>query len=1741
MGKFTKVLSTVALLFTLLFSNSAKASHFKGGDIYFECVGNGVYKLVFNCYYSCETFSSTPYPPSQIQWTLTSSCPSVPTTLTASSSSSSTAVDVPLYCHNILTTCDYPYSSQAPPPGTPDGTLIVQYVSDTFSIPAGCTVSAEITQGNRNAAISNLQNPSGTYIDIVASVTTPANNTCQSNPQFANFPVNIFCIGENANFSQGALDFSGDSITYTLINPRDFGGNPIPFVAGCSATNPLGAPNTFASTFTFDNATGNVNFTPTQSGNYVMAMQVNAYKNGVLVSTTMRDIQIVVINCVSQDNPPHLVNFFDSASVTGGIVYDSTHVGVCPGSLLQFTLKATDQDSLNYVKDSANFAQILPGSIIFVTHTGTTFDTATLHVTWTPQNSDSGYHYIFLTVSDTFCPRPGMRTYPFVVSVLTGLYAGANQVYCNGGQPVTISAHGANHYIWTDSATGGPPIGVISYSPDSSSITVAPPSNTGYIVHGDLLGSCKNIDTVTIFNAPIYTLATHAQDSAICKYTTTVISVTATPSSVGPFTYSWTPAANVVSPAAATTTIKPLLNDTWFHVRASSVGGCVISDSVKVSISGAAPRLSILPSNNNVCPGDTVTLYGTAFAENLVTCGLVDTCPDNTILSSQSVGSDLSSVTAIETPYSGFYPAARTQYLITAAEMNAAGLSSGAITDISFYVSQLNSTLGYDSFTVSMGCTSLDSLRGFVNNLQEVAPSVQVFPNLGWSPHPFTHFYNWDGYSNLVVQVCYTRTSTNFDNDDYVAYNPTAYNGSVVYSRDFGSGANGCSLNAPTLSNNRPNIKIGMCSPNVLTYQWTPATLLCDTCAITQVIVRSDSTYTLTVRDNNCVNDSSVKITINKNIAIHALPDTTLCSHDTVALNVILSNPPPSLCLPNYNVTSIPYSAIPGAGFLVPGSDYFDASGNNSQDDATAGPYNIGFNFPFYCQSYNQFWVNSNGWISFVNPYPATTAAQERTAQTLPPSAADMNPQKMIVLMMGDYYLSPGGAGNIKYFVSGTAPNRVFVVQFIGMQEFFTAGVTTSGEMHMYEGSGVIDILIQSSNYTGVNHTTGIKETTGIGVAAPGRNNAPYTVSTPEAWRFTPQNGPSVVLGPTVWSPNISLSNDSIVNPRAYPSSTQTYYVDETLTINQFTNPTTCHVRDSVKITTTSFSHHVTASPVIICPGDTSRLTFVSANSISNYSWTPASQLTGATTADPLATVYDTTRFYVVATDISGCRGYDTVTVNVYPTQHPVINPDTAICYSDSVLLHVNGSYSNYQWYMIDTTTGAHVPVSTNSTLIVHPSGYYIVRVKVPSATCFYFSDTVHVDSFTRQHLYVISSGPDSFCTGGNVVLQTTQGLNNYQWTPAGGGAQAVPVQTSGDYSYTAFDLHHCSLFSDTAHIRVTDPPSITYNNYKPTLCPTDTDLIIVTTTPAGVPVFWSLNGAQIATGDSLVTYIAGNYTVVASLGCPDTSTFVLTGAASPVVTLDHTGPISACACDTSITVAAIVNPASASDIYTWSADSSHGSTYAIDSSGTYRVTVSDVNHCTATTGISATLTCPRVVVSATLNTIFPSDTTILSAIPAGGSVLTAYQWTPSGYILDSTASSTGATAQHPGTDTFYVKVTDNNGCTNTVPILITVVEQGNFKMATAFTPNGDGKNDNFYPVLNGPNSSSKVISFRIYNRWGQLVYNNPNAPGWDGGYGGTPQATDTYVYFVTVESPDPNDATKRIQKSVEGSFQLFR
>jgi hypothetical protein len=185
MKNFTRITCAFFVFAMTLLTHPVQASHLKGGDTYFECVGTGgQYVLVFSCYYACEATSIAPDPdPADFSWTLTSSCGTVPATITAATAT--TAADVPLYCTGVLTQCDYGFPYSNAPPGAPVGTLVITYTSAPFTIPPGCTVTADMYFSARNAAISNLTNPSSHGINIETTITAPLSGSCQYNPLFA--------------------------------------------------------------------------------------------------------------------------------------------------------------------------------------------------------------------------------------------------------------------------------------------------------------------------------------------------------------------------------------------------------------------------------------------------------------------------------------------------------------------------------------------------------------------------------------------------------------------------------------------------------------------------------------------------------------------------------------------------------------------------------------------------------------------------------------------------------------------------------------------------------------------------------------------------------------------------------------------------------------------------------------------------------------------------------------------------------------------------------------------------------------------------------------------------------------------------------------------------------------------------------------------------------------------------------------------------------------------------------------------------------------------------------------------------------------------------------------------------------------------------------------------------------------------------------------------------------------------
>ena len=98
--------------------------------------------------------------------------------------------------------------------------------------------------------------------------------------------------------------------------------------------------------------------------------------------------------------------------------------------------------------------------------------------------------------------------------------------------------------------------------------------------------------------------------------------------------------------------------------------------------------------------------------------------------------------------------------------------------------------------------------------------------------------------------------------------------------------------------------------------------------------------------------------------------------------------------------------------------------------------------------------------------------------------------------------------------------------------------------------------------------------------------------------------------------------------------------------------------------------------------------------------------------------------------------------------------------------------------------------------------------------------------------------------------------------------------------------------------------------------------------------------------------------------------------------------------------------------------------------------------------------------------------------------------------------------------DQIYVlTVTNSQGCEDRDTLRINVFDHADIYVPTAFTPNDDGKNDVLRVVAPG---FRQLLFFRIYNRWGQLVFETKDMnKGWNGAIQNRPLASDVYVWIV--------------------------
>jgi gliding motility-associated-like protein len=251
----------------------------------------------------------------------------------------------------------------------------------------------------RNNAITSLQNPGNQNLYLRTEMNRQV-VACNNSPQFGTSPTPYYCVGQQINYNPGAFDADGDSLAYDLIQPRTTNNAVIPFATNYSLTQPI-RNGGGAGAVQVDPITGTLTCIPNIQQVAVVTYRVREYRNGVLIGSVTRDVQVVVRPCLGNTSPT-------ATGVNGTGNYTTT---VCAGTPVSFTINTNDLNAGQGTSITWNNA--IPGATF--TASGTPFQTATF--TWTPTIADIGNNTFAVQVDDDACPLSGTNQYGYTIIV----------------------------------------------------------------------------------------------------------------------------------------------------------------------------------------------------------------------------------------------------------------------------------------------------------------------------------------------------------------------------------------------------------------------------------------------------------------------------------------------------------------------------------------------------------------------------------------------------------------------------------------------------------------------------------------------------------------------------------------------------------------------------------------------------------------------------------------------------------------------------------------------------------------------------------------------------------------------------------------------------------------------------------------------------------------------------------------------------------------------------------------------------------------------------------------------------------------------------------------------------------------------------------------------------------------------------------------------------------------------------
>lgn len=476
----------------------------------------------------------------------------------------------------------------------------------------------------RNGNITNLSSPGS--IGQAYYCFIPPSNIQNSSPVFTDAPVPYFCAGDTVTVVNNAVDPDGDSLTYQFVEPYIeagvFAGTPLilpipvaTYNPGYSFTQPFGATGYAA----IDINTGLTQYYIPNQGFFVVAVEIKEYRNGILISSTRKDLQLIAISC-----PPNSLPNLDP-SVPGNT---TTSYTITEGDPLCFPLYFMDPDNDSlYLTSSGNIfnSTITNPTAVLPASSGANGLVQSTFCWFTDCGLAKPTPYQFTVyVNDNGCP-PKVKNFIYSIKV--------NPAPANPNASISISQNPAGPICTGTQVTftalpvfgGTNPqfqwfLNGVAIAGANSSIYVSASLANGDIITVSLISNSTCANTLNAVSPPVVMV--------VNPFVSPTVTISASPSTPVCSGTNITFNTNVVN-GGATPTYQWMLNG-------SNIAGANASTFSSSTLANGN-SISVAVSSNAACPGSTSNSIVTVINPNVVPSVTINTTTVFPICAGESV------------------------------------------------------------------------------------------------------------------------------------------------------------------------------------------------------------------------------------------------------------------------------------------------------------------------------------------------------------------------------------------------------------------------------------------------------------------------------------------------------------------------------------------------------------------------------------------------------------------------------------------------------------------------------------------------------------------------------------------------------------------------------------------------------------------------------------------------------------------------------------------------------------------------------------------------------------------------------------------------------------------------------------------------------------------------------------------------------------------------------------------------